>query len=201
MEVKEPAAAYGRRKYSVKDYLDIEDASDYKHEYFQGEIFAMSGAKLPHIFVEANIFKALSIGLDEKPCQPFVNDMRIYVEELETFFYPDISVVCGEPVTSNDDQQNVTNPTLIIEILSPSTKSYDQKEKFESYKHIASLREFILVEPASVNIEAYRIDQQGHWNRQSYSDLNESLQLESIDIALPLKDIYKRTKLINLKGR
>ena len=198
MEVKEPAAAYGNRKYSIAEYLEMENTSDIKHEYYGGEIFAMSGAKLPHILVEGNIFNALSSELSDKPCQPYNSSMRVYVEELDSFFYPDVTVVCGEPVTLNNDQMNVMNPKVIFEVLSPSTKNYDRGEKFKFYREIDTLKEYVLVDPLSVIVEAYHINSNGFWELKEYNNIDGVLVLDSIGISLALKEIYKKTKVINM---
>ena len=122
MEVREPAIVYGKQKISIEEYLEMENASLEKHEYYQGEIFAMSGAKMPHNIVARNLFGALIQKLKGKRCQPFGSDMRIHIEANTLFTYPDISIVCGDIITLNNDDYNVLNPSVLIEVLSPSTK-------------------------------------------------------------------------------
>src|ERR1700761_6830343 len=104
MEVREPAVAYNQRKYSIEEYLEMEDAATEQHEYYQGEIFAMSGAKHQHNLVKRNIFVGLANRLKGKSCQPLDNDSRVHIEANTLFTYPDISVVCGEPKFRNDDE-------------------------------------------------------------------------------------------------
>src|SRR4051812_31811999 len=130
MEVNEPAVAYSKRKYSIEEYLELENASLEKHEYYKGEIFAMSGAKLAHNDICGNLYANLWNRLKGKPCKPYNSDARIHIEENSLFTYPDISVVCGEVETLNNDNFNVLNPTIIFEVLSASTRNYDLGEKF-----------------------------------------------------------------------
>ena len=153
MEVKEPAIAYGKQKISIDEYLEMENASSEKHEYYQGEIFAMSGAKVPHNIIATNLVVALTIKLKGKSCRPFNSDQRIHVEANTLFTYPDISIICGDIITQNNDDYNVLNPTVLIEVLSRSTKNYDRGEKFKLYRDIPTLREYVLVDSESIHFE------------------------------------------------
>ena len=195
MEVKEPAIAYGKRKYSIEEYLELENAATEKHEYYQGEIFAMSGAKMPHNWVTRNLLFSLMLKQKGKPCQPFGSDIRIHIEKNTLFTYPDISVICDEPMSLNDDGLNFLNPTIIFEVLSPSTRKYDREEKFKLYQDIPTLKEYVLVEPEAIYIEAWRINNQGAWEIKTYNDINETLELPAIAVSLELKDIYEDTNL------
>jgi Uma2 family endonuclease len=190
MEVREPAIAYGNRKYSIEEYLEIENAATEKHEYYQGEIFAMSGAKMPRNKVAKNLLVSLELKLKGKPCEPFGSDLRIHIEKNTLFTYPDISVICSDPVSLNNDGLNFINPTVIFEVLSPSTKNYDRSEKFKLYRDIPTLKEYILVEPESVFIEAFRINSQGLWELKEYNNIEESVCLLSLQVSLELKEIY-----------
>ncbi len=138
MEVKEPAIAYSKQKISIEAYLEMENASPEKHEYYQGEVFAMSGAKLPHNTIAGNLFVALANRLKGKKCKPYNSDQRIHIESNTLFTYPDISIVCGEVLTLNDDEYNVLNPAVIVEVLSKSTRNYDRGEKFKLYRNITT---------------------------------------------------------------
>ena len=194
MEIREPAVAYGRRKYSIEEYLEIEEAAIEKHEYYQGEIFDMAGAKHEHNLVLKNLYFALGNKLKGKPCQPFSSDTRIHIEKNSLFTYPDISVICGDPVYRNNDDLNLLNPTVIIEVLSPSTKSYDQGEKFALYRDIPTLKEYIIADPDKIKIAAYHINSGGHWELREYKSMEEVLQLKSIKTTVKLNVIYEGTK-------
>ncbi len=195
MEVNEPAVAYGKRKYSIEEYLELENVATEKHEYYQGEIFAMSGAKMAHNLRARNLLVSLTLKLRGKPCQPFGSDLRIHIEKNTLFTYPDISVICGEPMSLNNDGLNFLNPIIIFEVLSPSTRKYDREEKFKLYQDIPTLEEYILVEPEAILIEAWQINSQGIWEIKEYNDINETLELPSVAVSLELKDIYEGTQL------
>ena len=197
MIIDEPAVAYGKGKYSIEEYLELENAATEKHEYYQGEIFAMSGNKSQHIIVSKNLLTSLEIKLDGKTCQPFGSDARVHVEKNTLFTYPDVSVFCGELQSLNNDDFNFLNPTIIFEVLSDSTKDYDRNAKFKLYRDIPTLKEYVLVEPEAISIEAFRINESGFWELREYSDIDGALELRSIGVNLVLSDIYKNTRLIS----
>lgn len=195
MELREPAVAYSKQKISIEDYLEMENASPEKHEYYKGEVFAMSGAKVPHNRIFANLFGKLTIHLSAKKCQPYGSDLRIHIPSNTLFTYPDISIICGDVITLNNDDCNVLNPTVIIEILSSSTKNYDRGEKFKLYRDITTLKEYILVDSESVHIEVFRLNEKNHWELEEYDDIENALQLKSINESILLSDVYEGVKI------
>ena len=206
MEVKEPAVAYGKNKFTVEEYLKLEKAATERHEFYRGEIFqmhghgellAMSGAAPRHNIIFTNLLVGLANRLKGKKCQPYGPDLRINIPQNTLYTYPDISVFCDEFKTSEDDEDSVIEPSVIIEILSPSTSNYDRGEKFMLYRDIPTLKEYILVDTASIRVEIFRINSSGHWELEEYKLLQENLLLPSIQISIPLSEIYGRTKLIN----
>ncbi len=203
MEVREPAVAYGKNKFTEEEYLKMEELSSEKHEFYGGEIFllhtgevsAMSGAKVTHNIISGNIFGEIKQKLKGKSCQPFNSDQRIYIPQNTLYTYPDISIVCGKPETKDDDELNLLNPSVIIEVLSSSTKSYDRGDKFKLYRDIKSLKEFILVDSKSIVIEAFRINESGHWELEEYKTIDGTLLVKNVQLTIPLTDIYEGTKL------
>lgn len=125
------------------EYLDAERVSFEKHEYYKGEIFAMSGASIPHNKIFSNLFGTLYSKSKGKPCQPYGSDLRIHIPLNSLYTYPDLSIICGEPETTDENFDSVINPTVIFEILSKSTRNYDLGQKFELYRQITTLREYI----------------------------------------------------------
>ncbi len=162
-EVREPAVAYGKKTFTIEEYLEIENAAIEKSEYYKGEIFAMAGTKLPHNIISRNTMGLLYQKLKGKNCQPFGSDLRVHIEANTLFTYPDISIVCGKVESLNNDDMNILNPAIIIEILSPSTKNYDRGEKFKLYRDIPTLKEYILIDSKSISVEAFRLNQNNHW--------------------------------------
>jgi Uma2 family endonuclease len=191
MEVREPAVAYGKQRLTIEEYLEYEKNSDVKHEYYQGEIFAMSGAKVGHNKIVMNVTLALGVRLRGKSCSPFNSDQRIHIPQNTLFTYPDISIVCGEVKTLNNDEFNVLNPSVIIEVLSPGTKNYDRGEKFKLYRDITTLKEYILIDSQFINIEAFRLNTIGHWELEEYKSVKNTLEIPSIDVSIPISEIYE----------
>lgn len=195
MEVNEPVIAYSKQKISIEEYLEMENASLEKHEYYKGEVFAMSGAKVPHNTVTSNLMSTLGQKLKGKKCKPFGSDMRIHIPSNTLFTYRDISIVCGEIITLNDDEYNVLNPTVIIEVLSPKTKNYDRGEKFRLYRDINTLKEYILIDSQSLHIEVFRLNENNHWELEEYKDANNYLEIKAIDESVLIAEIYEGVKL------
>jgi Uma2 family endonuclease len=195
MEVKEPAIAYSKQKISVEAYLEMENASVEKHEYYQGEVFAMSGAKVPHVMICDNMLTTLKQKLKGRLCRPFGSDLRIHVEANTFFTYPDISIVCGDVVTLNNDNFNVLNPSVIIEVLSNSTKNYDRGDKFKLYRDIPTLKEYVLVDSESVGVEIFRLNASRHWELEEYGKDDEGFTIQTVDVFLLLSDVYEGVKL------
>jgi len=190
MEIKEPAVAYSKEKISIEAYLEMENASMEKHEYYKGEVFAMSGAKVPHNAISGNLFVALANKLKGKKYRPYNSDQRIHIQSNTLFTYPDISIICGEIITLNNDDYNVLNPSVIIEVLSKSTKNYDRGEKFKLYRDIPTLREYILADSESIHIEVFRLNKNKHWELEEYNSIEDLLYIKAIDEKIPVSETY-----------
>ncbi|MEO7394394.1 MAG: Uma2 family endonuclease [Chitinophagaceae bacterium] len=195
MEVKESEVAYGKNKYTVEEYLQMENAATEKHEYFRGEIFAMSGASPRHNVIAKNLMRDIATALRGKPCQPYGSDMRINIPDNTLFTYPDISIICSDIISSEYDEETATQPTVIIEILSSATRDYDRQGKFKLYRDIPALKEYILIDSMSVNIEAFRINSNNHWELEEYKTINFQLSISSVQIYVAIADIYEGTRL------
>jgi Uma2 family endonuclease len=195
MEAEEPLQAYQKKFYTIQEYLEMENNTLEKHEYYKGEIFAMSGASARHNVISSNIFIALGISLKGKNCRPYGSDMRVNIPENTLFTYPDISIYCGDVVTLDDDENTATQPTVIFEILSPSTMNYDRGVKFMLYRAIPSLRDYVLVESESIHAEHFAINKEGLWQLKEYNNINDEILIKTLDVKLLLSEIYERTKL------
>jgi Uma2 family endonuclease len=194
MDIREPIEAYGKKKLSIEEYLTFEHESTEKHEFYRGEIFLMSGAGLRHNIIFSNLFGELSIRLKGKSCRAYGSDMRVHIPQNTLFTYPDISIFCGDMSLYGDD--NAIGPTVLIEILSPSTRNYDRSEKFKLYRDIPTLREYILIDSETIGIEVFRLNDTGHWELEEYKTIDQNLSIPSINLAITLADIYKDTKLV-----
>ena len=188
---EEPVAAYGKRGFTIEDYLEMEASANQKHEYYKGEIFAMAGARADHNKIVFNMAILLNRKLEGRGCEIFNSDQRVHVKANTLFTYPDLTIVCGDPVYYNDDEMNLTNPVVIVEVLSPSTKGYDRGDKFELYKGIPSLREYLLVDSQSVLVEHFHKDAKGDWILQTYNKGTDTISIETAGASLLLADMYK----------
>ena len=194
-ESHEPAIAYSKQKMSIEEYLAFENGASEKHEYYQGEVFAMSGAKLTHNEIVMNTATTVKQFLKGKTCKPYNSDQRIYIEKNTLFTYPDISIFCDGVITLNNDEMNAVNPSVIIEVLSPGTKDYNRGMKFKLYRDIDSLNEYILIDSESINVEAFAINQNGFWELREYKNIHETLLIQTIQMEIPVSSLYEGTKL------
>lgn len=177
-----------------QEYLEFERNSIDKHEYFQGEIFAMSGASKPHNEIFSNVFPEIANQLKGKNCRPYGSDFRVNIPKSTLYTYPDISVFCNDPEFSDDVSDSTTNPTVIIEILSKSTKNYDQGQKFDLYRAIESLKEYILIDSETIHVIYYTKNEDKSWLLTEFKELDKSFIIKSIDVKLNLIAIYENVK-------
>jgi len=187
-EIKEPAPKYNY--ISPEQYLEMERASEQKHEYYKGEVFAMAGASIPHNDVFHNVYGMLFTSLKGKSCKPYGSDLRIHIPENTLYTYPDISIICGKPETAKNFEDNVTNPAVIIEILSKSTQDYDRGTKFHLYRRIKTLKEYILIDSRSVSVELYIRHQDNSWLLTEFKQPTDSFYISTIGLTVFLKDVY-----------
>lgn len=183
-----------KRKYTAAEYLELERAAEYRSEFYRGEIIAMAGASIAHNRVKENLVVEVGSRLKKSSCQSFSSDMKVYVDRTGNYFYPDILVVCGKPQLHDDRSDVVENPTLIIEVLSPSTENFDRGMKFLNYQRVPSLKEYLLVSQDQPLVIRYvRQDDEG-WIFHRFEGLEAILEFKSIPISIPLADIYDRVE-------
>ncbi|MBB6237990.1 Uma2 family endonuclease [Pedobacter sp. AK013] len=197
--VNEPAVAYQKRYYTVEEYLEMEKPSTVKHEYYQGEIFAMSGAGDNHNEIFSNIFGEIANKLKGTPCRPYGSDKRMNIPENTLFTYPDISIYCNGLTHSDVDEDTSILPTVIIEILSPSTKNYDKGKKFNLYKDIPSLKEYVMIDSESIWVEAHYINDEQNWVHNEHEKITDVLNFVSMGFEVALSDIYYRVRFSEKK--
>jgi Uma2 family endonuclease len=190
--LNEPALQYNY--ISAEEYLERETQSNEKHEYYQGEIFAMSGASLPHNDIFSNLFGDIAYKLKGKNCKPYGSDLRIHIPKNTLYTYPDISIICGATELSDNKFDTATNPAVIIELLSKSTRNYDKGEKFTLYRDIDSLKEYILVDTEKIYVEKHVRNTDKSWLLTDYRSLEDSFTIDTIQLTFSLKDIYDGVK-------
>jgi len=176
---------------TVEEYLAFERASEEKHEYRDGEIVAMVGASYAHNTIVGNIFASLRARLRGGTCRVNFSDLRVQIPGGRFYTYPDLTVFCGQPRFSDDRQDTLLNPQIIIEVLSPSTEGYDRGMKLRHYRSIESLREYVLIEQGSQRIEHFV--QQGNdlWLLSGISGPDATLHLPTLDCAIPFAEVYE----------
>ena len=180
------------KRYTVEEYLAFERASrDVKHEYYDGEIFAMAGASLPHNLVVGNLVTALNQRLRDRDCMVCPSDMRVQ-SPTGLYSYPDVSIVCGTPELADEHNDTLLNPLIVIEVLSPSTEAYDRGKKFGHYKTISSLREYVLVAQDRTAIDHFARQDDGRWLMTSVNDLSSELVMPALDVAVSSGDVYAK---------
>ena len=176
-------------KLTEEQYLAIERAAEFKSEFVNGEMFAMSGVTNRHGRIQRNLLVELSLALETGPCEPFGSDSRVKVSS-RAYTYPDVTVVCGE--RHGDDADDIlVNPVAIFEVLSPSTEKYDRGLKFQLYRSIDSLKEYILVNQEQVRIERFTRQQDGTWTLHDYLGPDEELTIGALGVTIPLRRIYR----------
>ncbi len=181
-------------KVTQEEYLVRERAAEYKSDYVYGEIRAMAGASLAHNTINANLTVEIGSQLKGKPCRPLTSDMRLLADPGGLYVYPDLTVVCEEPILADDKLDILVNPTLIFEILSRSTESYDRGLKAIRYREIESLREYVFISQEEPLIERYSRQPDGLWLIETVRGLTASVHIASIDCTLALAEIYDRVE-------
>jgi Uma2 family endonuclease len=178
-----------------EQYLEIERAAEHKSEYFNGEMFAMAGAKEAHNLLVANVVAAIHRQFRTRPCRVYPSDMRVRIRATGLFTYPDVVALCGEPQFLDDQTDTLLNPALLVEVLSPSTEAYDRGRKFEHYKSIESLREYLMIASDRIHADLYTRQENGRWLLTSADRLEDSLSLESVGVQLAIADLYEKVEL------
>ena len=181
-----------------QQYLESERLATEKHEYFQGEIFAMSGASIPHNVIFKNTYVDLGTKLKGKKCQPYGSDLRIHIPKNSLYTYPDISIICDDFETTDEKLDTITNPTVLFEILSRSTQKYDQTGKFELYRDIDLLKEYIMINSEKIQVLKYARNPDNSWLLTIFESLEDVFSIQSIDVELKLSDIYFDVKFKNV---
>ncbi len=178
------------------EYLALERAAASKHEYFAGEIYAMTGASEPHNLIASNVTAHLHRQLRGRACRVYPSDMRLKVMQTGLNTYPDITIVCGPPqFTDPAKRDTLINPTVIIEILSLSIERYDRGLKFQNYRTIASLQDYILIAQDKPHIERYARHKRSQWLLVEAIELEASLPIDSLSATLQLADVYEQVEL------
>jgi Uma2 family endonuclease len=178
-----------------EEYLAIERRNEYKSEYVDGEMVAMTGASRRHNLINVNIVGEVSRQLRGRQCEAYASDMRVRVPSTRSYVYPDVVVVCGEPQLEDDYLDTLLNPTVLVEVLSESTERYDRGRKFGFYRTIESLAEYVLVAQDECRVEQYAKQPDGRWLLTDHRSPEDVVELASIQYTLRLSEIYEKVAL------
>ena len=181
-----------KRYYTPDEYLALEEAAEYKSEYLDGEILPMTGGTANHNKIAGNFYKRFPLTVNAQNYEIFINDMRLWIPRYRLYTYPDVMVIEGEPIYHGSNTTTVTNPLLIVEVLSKSTKDYDRGEKFLYYRSIPELREYILIDQYKYHVEQLAKTADGKWLFTEYESEDSVLAMESVEFQISLTDIYDR---------
>jgi len=184
--MQKPAKKY----FTVEEYLELEDAAEYKSEYYKGEIFAMAGGSINHNQIIMNVGTQLNQARPRHKCRSFATDLKLWIEKIDFFPYPDLMIICDKPQFYPARTDIILNPLVIIEVLSRSTEAYDRGKKFQFYRSIPSFQEYILIDQYSVHIDQFYIESTGKWSLRDYNDIKDIFQFSKIDFEIPLEKIY-----------
>jgi Uma2 family endonuclease len=181
------------QRYSAQEYLDLETNSEERHEYVNGEVILMTGGTPNHNQIAGNLYAALNFALKRQPYQVFFTDQRLWIPQKEIYTYPDVMVVQGELQLQEGRTDTITNPVMIAEVLSNSTKSYDKIEKFEAYRTIPTFQEYVLIDQYTLHVEHYyKTNEAKKWIFLEYDQAKEFLPLASVPFQIELADLYDK---------
>ncbi len=177
------------KRYTPEEYLDLERKAAFRSEYRRGYITAMAGTSPEHNTIALNFASEVRVRLRGRPCRVYMSDVRLLVSPTGLYTYPDIMALCGAAEFAPGDLETLTNPSMIAEVLSRTTEAYDRGERFEDYKTISSLKEYLLISQDRVLVE--RFERKGQdWERTEYRDIRQTVVLQSLGCAIPLREIY-----------
>ncbi len=187
-------AALKKTHYTAAEYLELEQDANYRSEYYEGEIFAMSGGTSKHDLIGCNLIYSLMGSLRDKPCFVHSSNLKVRIERADAFVYPDTIVVCGPREYHENRKDIIKNPKVVFEVLSPSTSSFDRGGKFMRYAKLPSLEEYVLVEQEFPRVEVFKRKENGKWLLTPYDEIDGRVKLESLDIEIPMAEIYRKVE-------
>lgn len=184
-----------KTNYTTEEYLELEVASDERHHYIDGQIILMLGGTPNHNKITGNLYAELHSALKRKPYEVFVTDLRVWIPEKRIYTYPDVMVVSEEVKLAEGRKDTITNPMLVAEVLSKSTRSFDKDEKFKAYRTIPTFKEYLLIEQSTMLVEQYYQTNDNEWIFKEYKNENDILILHTVDFQISLTDLYSRVSL------
>lgn len=192
--IEKPAIAPPKR-YSLAEYFALEEQAESKSEFHDGEIVAVTGGTFNHNRLSRNLISFLTYALRGKRFEPFCGDVKVWIEKHQRAAYPDVMAIAGAPAPYKNRKDTLTNPCLVIEVLSKSTMEYDQTEKFKLYRSLDSLQDYLLVNQYDIEVQLYTRTNEGFWQYRAYESLEDTVHLTSIEVEITVAEIYEGIEL------
>lgn len=186
-------SAHAQSPLTEEEYFALDSAAEVRSEYYDGVMYAMAGGSPIHSLITANLTREVGLALKQRPCRVYVTDLRVRAKR-STYTYPDIAIVCGEPRFAENNKNTLINPTVLVEVLSPSTESHDRGLKFIRYRQLESLKEYVLVSQDQPRVETYVRQPSGSWLLSEFTALDSSANFDSLDCKIPLAEIYHQVE-------
>ncbi|MFB2918673.1 Uma2 family endonuclease [Aerosakkonema funiforme] len=180
--------------YTPEEYLELEEAADTKSEYIDGEIIPMAGGTTNHNRITLNLSATLNFAFRQQDYEVFMGDVRLWIPKRRIYTYPDVMIVAGEPEYFNNRTDTIVNPQVIVEVLSQSTKGYDREKKFEAYRTIETLQEYLLIDQNKIRVEQFSKAGKKRWSFYEYDEEDEAIALTSVSFQIALVDLYNKVK-------
>ncbi len=178
--------------YTPEEYLELEEKAEFRNEYRNGEIIPMAGGTTNHNKIAGNFYKKFPLTIQQQDYEVYIGDVKLWIPGDRTYTYPDIMVIQGEPIYQDNRRDIITNPLLIVEVLSKSTKDYDQGDKFDFYRSISGFQEYILIDQYRFHLKQFAKQAENQWLFKEYAGEDAVLTLESVELHIPLSEIYQR---------
>ena len=189
-----------KQYYTPEEYLELEATADYKSEYIDGQIIAMAGASINHNRISLNLSSGLNFAFRNQNYEVFMGDMRLWIPQKLIYTYPDVIIIADEPEFFNNRTDTITNPQVIIEVLSNSTKGYDREDKFAAYRTIPTFQEYLLIDQNRIHVEQFSKTGKKRWNLREYDEEDENISLETVSFEISLQDLYNKVKFPQIKS-
>ncbi|MBG1239933.1 Uma2 family endonuclease [Nostoc sp. NZL] len=191
-----------QRYYTPEEYLELEEAADYKSEYIDGQIIPMAGGTINHNRIAGNLYAVLNFAFRQQEYEVFNSDMRLWIHQKRIYTYPDVTVIAGEPEFFNNRTDIITNPQVIVEVLSKSTKNYDREDKFQAYRTISTFQEYLLIDQTRIHVEQFSKIGKKQWTLREYDEEDEAIALVTVPFEISLQDLYNKVKFepVELEG-
>ncbi|NDJ22484.1 Uma2 family endonuclease [Nostoc sp. B(2019)] len=183
-----------RRYYTPEEYLQLEEAADYKSEYIDGQIIPMAGGTINHNQIALNLSTELNFAFKKQNYRVYMGDIRLWIPQKRIYTYPDVMILADEPEFFNNRRDIILNPQVIVEVLSKSTKGYDREDKFEAYRTISSFREYLLIDQTRIHVEQFSKTGKKQWNLREYDEEDKAIALVSVPFEISLQDLYNKVK-------